>query len=441
VRVVDCGELPCSEPGPLVDSAQFSGLSSEEAKRAIVDWLAEHGRGRPAVRFRIRDWGFSRQRYWGCPIPIVYCDEHGAVPVPDEDLPVVLPEIEDYKPKGIAPLASAVDWVRTPCPVCGKEGRREVDTMDTFVDSSWYFLRYCDPKNDQAPWDPEIVDYWCPVDHYTGGIDHATMHMIYARFFIKALNDLGLVGFREPFTKFFVNGWVQLGGTKMSKSKGNVLGPDELVEKYGADALRLYILFIGPADQDMEWSEDDIQGMVRFLRKLWRAVGEVIEKEPAESADSPLVRAAHSAIARVTDDLGRRESYNTAISRVQELVNVLARDPGGPGARFAAETAISLIQPYAPHVTEELWHLLGHERLWEQPWPAADPKMLEQQTVEIAVQVNGKLRDRLQVSPELPEEELVAQAQASPKVQVHLDGKAIRKTIVVPRKLVNFVVG
>src|SRR5437588_362569 len=225
-----------------VESAQLSGMTSAEAKRAIVDWLAERGRGRHAISYRLRDWGFSRQRYWGCPIPIVYCPECGPVAVPDEQLPVVLPDLEDYRPKGIAPLASAEDWVQTTCPRCGGPGRREVETMDTFVDSSWYFLRYCDAHNDQAAFDREIVDWWCPVDQYIGGVDHTTMHMIYARFFMKALNDLGLVGFREPFQSFFTNGWIQLGGTKMSKSKGNVVGPDELISTYGADPLPLYRL-------------------------------------------------------------------------------------------------------------------------------------------------------------------------------------------------------
>ena len=427
----------------LVDSAQFTGMPAEEAKRAIVDWLAERGRGKPAISFRLRDWGFSRQRYWGCPIPIVYCDEHGAVAVPLDELPVLLPEIDDYKPKGIAPLASAEDWVRAPCPTCGKEGRREVETMDTFVDSSWYFLRYCDPRNDEAPWRRELVDWWCPVDQYIGGVDHATMHLIYARFFIKALNDLGLVGFREPFMRLFSNGWVQLGGTKMSKSKGNVLGPELLIEEYGADAVRLYILFIGPATEDMDWTDEGIEGMVRFIRRLHRLVSEVAEQAPrGEAPPNELARKAHQTIARVTDDLGRRQSFNTAISAVMELVNELSRaGTDDPAARFAAETAVSTIQPYAPHLCEELWERLGHERLWEQPWPTADESLLERDTFELVVQVNGKVRDRFEVEAGLDETELVARAKASRRVQAHIDGQAVRKTIVVPRKLVNFVVG
>ena len=431
------------EDGRLIDSAQFSGLPNEEAKRAIVEWLGERGRGKQAISYRLRDWGFSRQRYWGCPIPIVYCDEHGAVPVPEAELPVELPMIEDYKPKGVAPLASAEDWVRAPCPVCGQEGRREVETMDTFVDSSWYFLRYCDPHNGREPWRRELVDFWNPIDQYIGGVDHATMHMIYARFFIKALSDLGLVGFREPFVSFFTNGWVQLGGTKMSKSKGNVIGPEELLDVYGADAVRLYILFIGPANEDMDWTDEGIEGTVRFIRRLYRVVGEVAERAPAgEPPVNTLSRRAHATIARVTDDIGRRQSFHTAISAVRELVNELVdAGPDDPAARFAAETAVSLIQPYAPHVTEELWERLGHERLWVHTWPVADASQLERKTFELVVQVNGKVRDRFEVDVDLPEEELVARATASPRVQAHIDGAEVRRTIVVPRKLVNFVVG
>ena len=431
------------DDGKLIDSAQFSSLPAEEAKGAIVDWLAERGRGRHAVSYRLRDWSFSRQRYWGCPIPIVYCDDHGPVALPEDELPLLLPEVEDYRPKGTAPLASAEDWVRAPCPTCGKEGRREVETMDTFVDSSWYFLRYCDPHNAEQPWRRELADFWNPVDLYIGGIDHTTMHMIYARFFMKALNDLGLVGFREPFAKFFTNGWVQLGGTKMSKSKGNVIGPDENVERYGADALRLYILFIGPADQDMDWTEEGIEGMVRFMRRLFRLVCEVAEHAShGEPAVNDLSRKAHETIARVTDDIGRRLSFNTAISAVMELANELSHaGVDDPSARFAAETAVSMIQPYAPHLAEELWERLGHSRLWEAPWPVADESQLARATFELVVQVNGKVRDRFEVDVDTSAEELVERAKGSPKVQAHLNGGTIVKTIVVPRKLVNFVVG
>ncbi len=430
------------DEGKLVDSAQFSSLPDEEAAKAIVEWLGTRGRGRPAVSYRLRDWGWSRQRYWGCPIPVVYCDDCGIVAVADEDLPVLLPEVEDYKPKGVPPLAQAEDWIRVPCPRCGKAGRREVETMDTFVDSSWYFLRYCDPRNDRAPYDREVTDYWMPVDHYTGGVDHSTVHLIYARYFTKVLNELGLIGHREPFKRFFGNGFVTQGGAKISKRVGGAATPDELVSRYGADAARLSMLFIGPADQDMEWTQSGVEGMQRFLRRLWRVVCEVAEAPPdGEPGDSTLARKAHRTIARVTDDLGRRQHFNTPISTVMELVNELAKAPADPAARFAAETAVSLLQPYAPHIAEELWERLGGERLWEQPWPEADPALLEEDTFELVVQVNGKVRDRLVVPADLPEEELVALATESPKVQAHVDGGEIRQTIVVPRKLVNLVIG
>jgi leucyl-tRNA synthetase len=429
------------EDGRLVNSDGFDGQPREEGGRAIVQRLREEGRGAPAVSYRLRDWGFSRQRYWGCPIPIVYCDDCGIVAVPDEDLPVLLPEVEDYRPKGKPPLASNEEWLRVPCPKCGKEGRREADTMDTFVDSSWYFLRYCDPRNDRAPFEREIVDFWMPVDQYIGGIDHATGHLLYSRFFVKVMNDLGMVGFREPFARLFHQGWVKFDGSKMSKSRGNVVGPDAIVEMYGADAVRLYILFMGPADQDMEWDPNGAEGIVRFLRKLWRVAVEVAESAPAEGArEGELARKANETIARVTDDIGRRFVFNTPISAVMELVNELGRSPGAPDARFAAETAVSLIQPYAPHIAEELWGRLGRSRLWEEPWPVADESQLQRETFELVVQVNGKVRDRVEVATNLGEDELIARAKASPRVQAHLDGKEIRQAIVVPGKLVNLVI-
>jgi leucyl-tRNA synthetase len=430
-----------SENERLVNSGRFSGLSAPEGAARIVAWLGEQGRGRPAVSYRLRDWGFSRQRYWGCPIPIVYCDEDGIVPVPEDELPVLLPEVEDYRPKGKPPLASNEEWLNVPCPKCGRPARREADTMDTFVDSSWYFLRYCDPHNDEAAFDQEIVDYWMPVDQYIGGIDHATGHLLYSRFFVKVMNDLGLVGFREPFARLFHQGWVRLGGSKMSKSRGNVTAPDQLAEKYGADAVRLYILFMGPADQDMEWSEEGVEGIARFLRRLWRVVNEVAEQAPRDgSPEGPLARKAHETIAKVSDDIGRRFVFNTPIAAVMELVNALAPASGDPAARRAAETVVSLIQPYAPHIAEELWQRLGHERLWEQPWPVADQTLLERDTFELVIQVNGRVRDRLEVATDLPEAELIEQAKASPRAQAHLNGKEIRQAIVVPRRLVNFVV-
>jgi leucyl-tRNA synthetase len=433
--------LEHGEDAVLVGSGEFDGLPASEGGRRIVEKLAAEGRGRFAVNYRLRDWGFSRQRYWGCPIPIVYCGACGIVPVPEDELPVVLPEIEDYKPKGRPPLAQVEEWVNVSCPTCGGPAQRETETMDTFVDSSWYFLRYCDARNDHAPFDREAVDYWNPVDLYIGGVDHATMHMIYARFWVKVLNDMGLVGFREPFARFFSNGWVTLGKSKMSKRAGNIVGPDDFVERYGADACRLNILFLGPADEDMEWTETSVEAMERFLRRLWRIVNEVAERAPqGPPAGGPLARKAHWAIAKATDDIGRRFAFNTAIAAVMELVNELSHDRAGPDSRLAAETAVSLLQPYAPHVTEELWSRLGHERLWETPWPVADPALLERETVEVVVQVNGRIRDRLHVAPGTSEDELVALARASARVQAYLDGGEPRRVVVVPDKLVNFVV-
>jgi leucyl-tRNA synthetase len=427
------------ERGVLIDSGDFSDRAVDEAKRAIVDWLASLGRGRPAVSFRLRDWGFSRQRYWGCPIPIVYCEKCGIVPVPDDQLPVLLPEVEDYRPKGKPPLASNEEWLNVSCPSCGGPGQREADTMDTFVDSSWYFLRYCDPRNEEAPFSRELVDFWMPVDQYVGGIDHATGHLLYSRFWVKVLNELGLVGFREPFARLFHQGWVRQGGTKMSKSRGNVTAPDQLADMYGADAVRLYILFVGPADQDMDWTEEGVEGIARFLRRLWRIVHEAAASGDS-AAEGPLARKAHETIAKVTDDIGRRFVFNTPIAAVMELVNELGRDPSAPGARFAAKTAVSLIQPYAPHVAEELWSALGHERLWEQAWPVADESQLARQTFELVIQVNGRVRDRVEASVDESEAELVERAMASSRVQAHVDGKQVRQTIVVPGRLVNLVV-
>jgi leucyl-tRNA synthetase len=436
-------ELPYvvkTEEAKLTDSGPFSGLPAPEGARKIVEWLGERGRGRPAVSYRLRDWLISRQRYWGCPIPVIHCERCGIVPVPEDELPVLLPEIEDYTPKGKSPLEAAEDWIRVPCPSCGGEARREADTMDTFVDSSWYFLRNCDPHDAHAPFDRAAIDEWMPVDEYIGGIEHAVMHLLYARYFIKVLNDLGLVGFREPFPRLFNHGWVDMGGAKMSKSKGNVVSPDDFVREFGADALRLYILFIGPADARVDWQETGLEGMARFLRRLWRVVSEVAEL-PDTPSEGALAHKAHETIAKVTDDTGRRYAYNTALAAIMELVNEITRDPGAPGARLAAETAVSLVQPSAPHIAEELWERLGHSRLWETPWPVPDPNLLQRETFELVIQVNGKVRDRMQVPADLPEDELVALAKESPKVQAHLDGGQIRQTIVVPRKLVNLVTG
>ena len=427
------------EDGSLINSGRFDGLPWREAIDAITAWLSEQGTGKPAINYHLRDWSFSRQRYWGCPIPIVYCDDDGAVPVPESELPVLLPEVENYRPKGEPPLAQATEWINVPCPRCGKPARREADTMDTFVDSSWYFVRYTDPHDEQTAFDRRIADYWMPVDQYIGGIDHAKGHLLYSRFFMKALNDLGLIGVREPFQRLFHQGWVLQDGKRMSKSKGGVT-PDELIDRFGADPIRIYILFQGPADQDIDWSPNGIEATVRFVRRLWRVVHEAAA-QPASPAgvDTPLARKAHEVIARVTDDIDRRFVFNTPISAVMELINELSKAPDDPAARFAAETAVSLLQPYVPHVTEELWGVLGHARLWEEPWPVADEALLRHETIELVLQVNGKVRDRVEVPVGLSDAELIERAKASPKVQAHLDGDEVR-AIVVPDKLVNLVV-
>jgi leucyl-tRNA synthetase len=429
------------EDGTLVNSDRFDGMPAAEGAQAIVAALEAEGRGKATVHYRLRDWSVSRQRYWGCPIPFIHCEQCGVVPVPEDQLPVILPDIEDYAPKGKPPLAQDEEYMNVDCPQCGGAARRDPDTMDTFVDSSWYFLRYIDSHNDEAPFDRFVVDYWLPVSQYIGGIDHSTGHLLYSRFFVKAMNDWGMVGFREPFARMFHQGWVTLGGTKMSKTKGNVEGPDAVVDAYGADAVRLYILFLGPADQDMEWTDSGIEGVVRFLRRVWRIVHEVAETAPRDGVrDGPLARKANETIARVTDDVLRRFQFHTPIAALMELLNELSGATDAPDARFAAETAVSLIQPYAPHVAEELWTVLGHERLWEEPWPEADESQLVKETFELVVQVNGKVRDRFEVDAGLSEDELVARARESERVRSYLDGGEPRKTIVVPRKLVNFVV-
>ena len=433
-----------TEDETLVNSGEFTGLSAPEGKRAITAWLEERGLGEATIGYRLRDWLLSRQRYWGCPIPIVHCDACGTVPVPDDELPVVLPEIDDYLPKGRSPLAAAEDWVATTCPSCGGPARRETDTMDTFVDSSWYFLRYADARNAEAAWDAGIVDYWLPVKQYIGGIEHAVLHLMYARFFTKVLNDLGLLGFREPFSRLFTQGMIYRNGAKMSKTKGNVVSPDEAIARYGADALRLYILYMGPAEQDKEWSDAGIEGTARLIDRVWRLTLEVAARGAVDApADGELVRATHRTIERVSDDILRRFQFHTPIAALFELVNEIFRvkdDEARAGeVRFATETVVSLVQPYAPHVAEELWERLGHARLREQPWPEADPALVATDVVEIAVQVNGKLRDRLQVPAGTAEDELVALALASERVRVHLGEGAPRRTIVVPDRLVNVV--
>jgi leucyl-tRNA synthetase len=444
-----------TEHGPdevLVNSGPHTGLGSTEAKQTIVGELEQHGDGEGLIAYRLRDWLISRQRYWGCPIPMVTCSDCGLVPVPEDQLPVVLPDIEDYRPKGRSPLAAAEDWVQTTCPRCSGPARRETDTMDTFVDSSWYFLRYCDANDDAAAWDPAIVREWMPVDQYIGGVEHAILHLLYARFFTKALADLGHLDVQEPFARLFTQGMVTHEGAKMSKSRGNVVSPQDIVSRYGADTARAYILFIGPPDQDADWDPKGVEGVHRFLGRLWRFAAEAAAG-PGEGGDPPrrpeaqdleLVRKAHWAIEKVTGDMAGRFAFNTAIAAIMELTNDVsrARERGGdPQAlRFALATAASLLFGFAPHAAADAFHRLTGRRVWEQPWPAADPAMLERDTYELVCQVNGKVRDRVQVPAGATPDELKALARAAPNVVAHVDGHSVVKEIVVPGKLVNLVV-
>jgi leucyl-tRNA synthetase len=453
-RVIEGGdELPYTGDGPLVNSApEFDGRPNREALERIVAWLAEQGRGEATTSYRLRDWLLSRQRYWGCPIPVVHCSGGcGIVPVPDDELPVVLPDVRDYAPKGRSPLAAAEDWVRTTCPRCGGDARRETDTMDTFVDSSWYFLRYCDAHNDQAAWSREVVDAWMPVDQYIGGVEHAILHLLYARFFVKALADLDLVGFQEPFARLFAQGMV-LGpdGEKMSKSRGNVVSPGSIVERFGADAARCYVLFIGPPEADAAWDEKGLEGVHRFLGRLWRTCAAAAEL-PSSNGDARgeddvrLLRKAHWCISEVTAVFeSGRFAFNVAIARVMELLNECTPEKRGDAApgtvRFALATACSLIFPFAPHTAADGYERLTGERVWDQPWPVADPAYLTRETFELVVQVNGKVRDRLQAPADADQAALLALAHASANVQSHTGGRDLVKEVVVPGKLVNIVV-
>ena len=372
-RVVGGGEdLPYSGDGPLMNSSpEFDGLQNRDALEKIVDWLDREGKGHRSINYRLRDWLLSRQRYWGCPIPIVYCDTHGIVPVREEDLPVPLPDVEDFAPQGRSPLAAAEEWLHTTCPECGGPARRETDTMDTFVDSSWYFMRYTDANNDDAAWDKKVLDRWMPVDQYVGGVEHAILHLMYARFFVKALADLGLMEAQEPFKALFTQGMITRDGAKMSKSKGNMISPAPYVDRYGADTARSYILFIGPPDQDADWTDEGVEGVHRFLARLWRLGGDVAEEtgtqsllgplEPPEGDDLELMRKAHWAIEKVTSDMAGRFAFNTAIAAVMELVNEAYRRRStvkSATLHFATATAASLIFPFAPHTAAEVYEML-----------------------------------------------------------------------------------
>jgi leucyl-tRNA synthetase len=442
--------------GVLVNSAQFNGLPNRQAIPRIIDYLEEKGLGKRTTNYRLRDWGISRQRYWGAPIPIIYCDDCGAVPVPYEDLPVVLPLDLQVQMVGKSPLAEYPEFYTVPCPKCKKQARRETDTMDTFVESSWYFLRYASPRFDKAPLDREKVDYWMPVDQYIGGIEHAVLHLLYSRFFNRVMNELGFVTVREPFENLLTQGMVIKDGSKMSKSKGNVVDPDYLVEKYGADTARLFCLFASPPEKDLDWSDKGVEGCFRFLQRVWRLIVErtdllngvtpsVVPSNSSKEA-AHLVFMTHKTVKKVTEDVDRFH-LNTAIASIMELVNALYKyveveRKGEELAllRGAIEHLIILLSPFCPHITEELWQTLGKTgHAANEAWPAYTEAYTREEKVTVAVQVNGKLRDTCEVERDLDEAALREIALTSDKVKKHMENREAKKIIVIPNKLVNIV--
>ncbi len=450
-----------TEYGTSVNSGPYSGLSTEEANQRMTAEAESRGFGKGEIIFRLKDWGISRQRYWGTPIPVIYCGQCGLVPVPDKDLPVVLPPIMHDAANGKSPLASIPEFVNVKCPKCGGEARRETDTMDTFIDSSWYFYRYADPHNSNMPFDPGIVWYWLPVDQYIGGIVHAILHLLYTRFFCKMMRDLGLVNHGEPITRLFTQGLVLKGGTAMSKSKGNVVGAEDMAEKFGCDTGRLYTLFAAPPEKDLEWSEQAIEGCSRFLHRVYRLVsrhaerlhdvasgGVVASIDSATPKEKTLLRKAHQVLRRVTHDYETRWHFNSAIALLMELVNEIhAQEPleadVRPGvAKEVFDLLILMMVPMVPHLAEELWEMLGHDgkTLTHAPWPKFVQELAAEDQVEVVVQINGRVKGKLLVESGLGEEDLVNRVVADPKIAKLLDGLRVVKTIVVPNKLVNIVV-
>jgi leucyl-tRNA synthetase len=448
--------------GVKINSGFLDGLTIVEAKRKAIDWLVAQGLGTAKVNYRLRDWGISRQRYWGAPIPVVYCEKDGMVPEKEEHLPVVLPRDVQLSGKGGSPLAEVATFVNTTCPACGGKARRETDTMDTFVDSSWYFLRYTSPRYEQGMFDSTAADYWMPVDQYIGGIEHAVLHLLYARFYTKVLRDLGLTKVDEPFKALLSQGMVIKDGAKMSKSKGNVVDPDDLIRTFGADTARLFSLFAAPPDKDLDWNDHGVEGASRFLNRVWRFVIANVDTltrapgkaGPASEAGRAFRRTIHETIKRVTDDIERDFHFNTAISAIMELVNAVyafeSASAAGDGAvaaaeraallREAVETILLLLGPFSPHVTEELWAQLGHDTsLFKQSWPVVDTAALVRKEVTVILQVDGKVRSRLTVDIGAPEATIQQLALADAKVQPWLQGRAVERVVVVPNRLVNVV--
>jgi leucyl-tRNA synthetase len=439
------------EPGVMINSGPFSGTPSQEGIQRVIEFLERQGIGRRKVNYRLRDWLISRQRYWGAPIPIIYCPACGEVPVPEEDLPVMLPHEVEFGVRGMSPLATNPDFVNTTCPKCGRPAKREVDTMDTFVCSSWYYLRYPDPSYQEGPFNPELVRKWLPVDVYVGGAEHATMHLLYARFFTKVLYDLGLVHFDEPFLRLVHQGVITNKGAKMSKSRGNVVNPDEYIREYGSDVFRLFLMFMGDYAEGGDWSHEGIHGMSRFVNRVWRLVNEYVEDPPrGEETEHvrPLQRQRHFAVKMVTRDL-ERFHFNTAISRIMELVNeisayrqaVPAAEQNAEVLRDAVRTLVLLLAPFAPHLGEELWMRIGEApSVFNQRWPEYDEAILAAEKVRIAVQVNGKVRATIEVDADSDDGEVVQAALADDRIRRYLEGKEVIRTVVVPKRLVNIVV-
>jgi leucyl-tRNA synthetase len=446
--------------GVKVNSGFLDGLTTAEAKRRATDWLVQQGVGEAKVNYRLRDWGISRQRYWGAPIPVLYCERCGMMPEKEENLPVVLPRDVQLSGKGGSPLAAAAHFVNAPCPKCGGRARRETDTMDTFVESSWYFLRYCSPRYEGGMFERSAAEYWMPVDQYIGGIEHAVLHLLYARFYTKVLRDLGLVKVDEPFAALLSQGMVIKDGAKMSKSKGNVVDPDDLIRTLGADTARLFSLFAAPPEKDLDWNDRGVEGGARFLNRVWRfVVAHLDELRPAPARAAAVStgegrafrRTIHETIERVTDDIERDFHFNTAIAAIMELVNALhafaAASPDGmPAAeraallREAVETALLLLGPFCPHITEELWQRLGHaDSLFAERWPVADRGVLAREAVTVVVQVDGKVRGRLTVDVNASDAEVERLALAEDKVKPWVASRRIEKVVVVPRRLVNVV--
>ena len=443
--------------GKMINSGEFNGLNNREAIAKIIDYITEKGIGKKTINYRLRDWLISRQRYWGTPIPMINCPKCGWVPEKEENLPILLPKDVEFTGKGESPLATSKDFANCKCPVCGGEAKRELDTMDTFLDSSWYFLRYCDPHNESMPFSKEKTDYWMSVDQYIGGVEHAILHLLYSRFFQKVFRDLGLVSNDEPFKRLLTQGMVNKDGKKMSKSIGNVVSPDEIINKYGADTARLFILFAAPPEKELDWSDEGVEGSYRFLNRVYRLAMETVERTNAEqnsskaqddnktSDDKELLLMMNAAIKKVTEDAGGRFNFNTAISSIMELVNECYRYKELDNARIdilveAVKNVIILLYPFAPHIAEEMWEGFDSGRLEDQSWPSYDESALERDEVEIVVQINGKIKEKLMVDSKLDKKGLEDFVMSNENVINHIDGKNVIKVIPIPGRLVNIVV-